>query len=233
MSTEAYVWVTRYAPVPTVDSARLVLYGLAEHASADGSNAYPAVGLLARYLGGDNEKNRKKVQRAFKLLEEGGWIICTSGNKYRHRRWKLNYGLVRPNAVTGFAALEKHMDLTQLDGHECPPERNRDGHECPPEMDTSVQQLDTSVREVDTSVTQTVINPINPNEEPASTRQLDRRRDQTARRQANELWKESQRERQQIIDGCALCDSDGRRLDAPPQLVRWKAWCHHNKEQSA
>ena len=102
MSIEAYVWVTKYAPVPSRDSARLVMYGLAEHADKSGRNAYPGKAKLAGYLGGNTEANRKKVQRALRVLEDGGWIIRSYNPRVeelpaykRPTVWQLNFHLVR------------------------------------------------------------------------------------------------------------------------------------------
>lgn len=102
MSIEAYVWVTRHAPVPKPDSARLVLYALAEHADQSGRNAFPGKATLADYLGGNTQANRDKVKRALRVLERGGWIVRSYSPRVEalpeHKRptvWALNLHLVR------------------------------------------------------------------------------------------------------------------------------------------
>lgn len=61
MSWEAYKWVTMYAPIPKPDSARIVLYGLAEHAHADGTAAYPSKNTLAGYIIGEEVSEGLKL----------------------------------------------------------------------------------------------------------------------------------------------------------------------------
>lgn len=106
MSLNAYIWVTRHAPVPRPDSARLVLYALAEHAGPDGRGSFPGRSRLAAYLGGETQANRDKVKRALKILEQGGWITRgyhpAVADRPAHLRpivWDLNLSLVRDNPV--------------------------------------------------------------------------------------------------------------------------------------
>lgn len=61
MSWEAYKWVTCYAPIPKPDSARIVLYGLAEHAHADGTASYPSKNTLAGYIIGEEVSEGLKL----------------------------------------------------------------------------------------------------------------------------------------------------------------------------
>lgn len=64
-------WVLNNSPVRGTD--KIILLGLANHADADGHNAYPSVARLARYA---NVSDRA-VQQSLRNLENGGHI-------YRH-----------------------------------------------------------------------------------------------------------------------------------------------------
>lgn len=71
MSIEVMSWVLNNAPVRGTE--KIILLGLANHADADGNNAYPSVARLARYA----NVSERAVQQALRILEEGGHI-------YRH-----------------------------------------------------------------------------------------------------------------------------------------------------
>lgn len=69
MTIEALTWAIRDAPdVPA--SCMAVLVGLANHAHADGTDAYPSVDHLAHYA----RKSERAVQRDLRELEELGLI---------------------------------------------------------------------------------------------------------------------------------------------------------------
>lgn len=70
MSVEALSWAIN---APLGGTPKLVLIGLANHASADFDEARPSVATLARYAHVD----RRTVQRALRKLEEDGWIQAT------------------------------------------------------------------------------------------------------------------------------------------------------------
>lgn len=71
MSIEVMSWVLNNSPVRGTE--KIILLGLANHADADGNNAYPSVARLARYA----NVSERAVQQALRILEEGGHI-------YRH-----------------------------------------------------------------------------------------------------------------------------------------------------
>lgn len=69
MSVEAMAWALAKAPnVPP--SAVATLVGLANHASPDGTGAYPSTRILSRYT----RKSERMVQRDLRLLVERGVI---------------------------------------------------------------------------------------------------------------------------------------------------------------
>ncbi|MEJ6548775.1 helix-turn-helix domain-containing protein [Corynebacterium sp. USCH3] len=123
MSLDAYIWVTKRAPVPSPDSARLVLYGLAEHAN-ERWQAWPSKQTLAGYLLGFTVDESRKtadpayrkqvdasyqtVKRGLKVLKEGGWIsmgdqsLVAHYPKYRRPRvWRLNLDYLRSESTDG------------------------------------------------------------------------------------------------------------------------------------
>jgi hypothetical protein len=71
MSIEVMSWVLNNSQVRGTE--KLILIGLANHADADGHNAYPSVARLARYA----NVSERAVQQSLRNLEEGGHI-------YRH-----------------------------------------------------------------------------------------------------------------------------------------------------
>lgn len=74
--------------VPVGGNAKVVLLGLANHAHADGSNAYPALDKLAEYAACDRSTARRNVRK----LEELGWI-CRDGEGPRGQHsWQLAMG---------------------------------------------------------------------------------------------------------------------------------------------
>lgn len=77
MSIEATSWALHQrCPTPT---AKLVLLGLASHARADGSAAWPSVETLATYA----DATRRSVQRSLRALEEAG-LISRSADQPDH-----------------------------------------------------------------------------------------------------------------------------------------------------
>lgn len=74
MSIEAINWALRYAPIPDdrrdSSSLAVVLIGLANHADADGRNAFPSLTTLARYT----RLSERSVRYALRHLEHLGLI---------------------------------------------------------------------------------------------------------------------------------------------------------------
>ncbi|WP_188316305.1 helix-turn-helix domain-containing protein [Solihabitans fulvus] len=74
MSVECIVWALRDAPIPRdrrdAPSLALTLVGLANHASPDGTDAFPAVSTLMRYT----RLSESTVRRALDTLHELGLI---------------------------------------------------------------------------------------------------------------------------------------------------------------
>lgn len=123
MSLDAYIWVTKRAPVPSPNSARLVLYALAEHAN-DRWCAWPSKQTIAGYLLGFTVDESRKtadpayrkqvdssyqtVKRALKVLKAGGWISMGDQSlvaHYPHTRrpnvWRLNLDYLRDELTDG------------------------------------------------------------------------------------------------------------------------------------
>lgn len=74
MSIEAINWALTTAPIPRgrrdASSLAAVLIGLANHASPDGTNAFPSVATLTQYT----RLSERSVQNALRALEELGLI---------------------------------------------------------------------------------------------------------------------------------------------------------------
>lgn len=68
MSVEAVGWALN---APLGGNAKIMLLGMANHAHADGTEAYPSLDTLARYGNCDRSTARRNVR---KLVEEG-WLI--------------------------------------------------------------------------------------------------------------------------------------------------------------
>lgn len=87
MSLDALVWVLHNSR--TRGSAKLVLLGLADHADADGGDAWPAVESLSAWAG-IHERN---VQRMLRYLEENGHIIregeARTDPRYRPNAYRI------------------------------------------------------------------------------------------------------------------------------------------------
>jgi DNA-binding Lrp family transcriptional regulator len=71
MSSHVTSWVLKHSEARLGN--RLVLLALADHAHADGSSAYPTVGLLAR----EARLSERQVQNALRALEKDGAIEHT------------------------------------------------------------------------------------------------------------------------------------------------------------
>lgn len=69
MSIEALSWVLR-SDIPTDSTETLVLLGLANHAQSDGTSAWPAQDVLAKYA----RTTSRTVRRKLSSLEESGLI---------------------------------------------------------------------------------------------------------------------------------------------------------------
>lgn len=97
MSKEAVAWAMDDAPMLLTDSgkpdttARFVLSALAEHAHANGTNAYPGVPKIQHKTG----FSRRTVQDALTRLETGGLIVA-AGMKGETVNWTLSMRLKRP-----------------------------------------------------------------------------------------------------------------------------------------
>jgi hypothetical protein len=81
MSIEATVWALKHAPVPDA-IAHLVLIGLADHAAADGTCAWPSVTTLAGYA----RCSERSVQRKLRDLEALGVILQGNQQIVNHLR---------------------------------------------------------------------------------------------------------------------------------------------------
>lgn len=106
MSVEAISWALNLAPVPTERSgqpssaSKFVLVGLANHASPDGSGAFPSVRTLTRYTG----LSERTVRSCLDRLEASGLIrpcdpaVVAAKIKRADRRpqgWDLDLAQVR------------------------------------------------------------------------------------------------------------------------------------------
>lgn len=101
MSIEA---VGRTLPAPLGGNAKVILLGMANHAHADGTNAYPSMETLAGYAHCD----RRTAQRNVRKLEGDGFIeregVGPAGQtRYRvvFGRWEGGGKMPGPNAAGG------------------------------------------------------------------------------------------------------------------------------------
>ena len=101
MSIEATVWALKVAPVPD-PIAHLILIGLADHAAADGTGAWPSVETLAEYA----RCSPRSVHRKLRALEES--VVISRGEQaiVQHLRsdrrptvWNLNLGVTQSHPV--------------------------------------------------------------------------------------------------------------------------------------
>jgi hypothetical protein len=97
MSVEAIAWALR---VPIGGNAKVILLGLANHASAEMEEARPSVDTLAIYAHCD----RRTVQRNLRQLEEAGWIVRTG--------WHALHD--RPDRAVAVWALAGRQNVTPL-----------------------------------------------------------------------------------------------------------------------
>lgn len=113
MSHEAVSWALHDAPMPLTEkgkpdtTVRLVLVELAEHASADGRNSYPAV-LHIRHATGLDDRT---IQRALRRLEASGLIQRDGVARNGCTRWKLHLSVTRPE--TDWTFLESEAEETK------------------------------------------------------------------------------------------------------------------------
>lgn len=113
MSKEAVAWAMDDAPMLLTDSgkpdttARFVLSALAEHAHADGTNAFPGVPKIQHKTG----FTRRTVQEAFARLEKGGLIVA-AGMKGETVNWTLVMRLKRPASDWDLIAAETEKRRT-------------------------------------------------------------------------------------------------------------------------
>lgn len=148
MSIEAINWALTKAPIPRdrrdASSLAAVLVGLANHASPDGTNAFPSVGTLTQYT----RLSERSVQNALRALEELGLIrpgdpdIVAAHVKRADRRprgWDLaiHSGVqsVRPVSSHGVQTQHRGVQTTTSRGAVAAPEPslNRPGnHRAPP-----------------------------------------------------------------------------------------------------
>lgn len=68
MSVEVMSWVLHFSPASGTE--KVILLGIANHASIDGSNAWPSLATLATYARVD----QRTVRRTLRALEEAGLI---------------------------------------------------------------------------------------------------------------------------------------------------------------
>jgi DNA-binding transcriptional MocR family regulator len=73
MSIQAVSWVLKHSEAQL--GARLVLISIANHADADGSNAFPSVGSIAA----ETRMSERQVQRAICTLERQGHLTVRRG----------------------------------------------------------------------------------------------------------------------------------------------------------
>lgn len=99
MSYEAVQWAMDRAPMLRTDkgkpdtTSRHVLAALAEHASPDGTDAYPSVPLLQYKTG----YSRRAIQEALCRLEAGG-LVFAKGKRLGCTNWSLAVWLKRPES---------------------------------------------------------------------------------------------------------------------------------------
>lgn len=100
MSVEAMSWALS---TPLSGTAKIILIGLANHATAEMDHARPAVARLATYANCD----RRTVQRHLRQLEADGWIAAMGAHPVDGRpdRAVTIYRLI-PRGDTGAAPLE-------------------------------------------------------------------------------------------------------------------------------
>jgi hypothetical protein len=109
-------WALREAPV-TDTSAVLVLVGLANHASDEGTDAYPSRATLARYA----RCSVRTVQTKLNLLEKEGVIRRGDQQKVAHLRgdrrpvvYDLNYAVKKVHPVDDVQDLPAENDVQDL-----------------------------------------------------------------------------------------------------------------------
>ncbi len=90
-------WVLNHSP--TKGTEKIVLLGLANHADADGNNAYPSVARLATYA----NVTERAVQMALRELEKSGHIVrqfqAGGSAKQRADRRPNLYSVITNNGV--------------------------------------------------------------------------------------------------------------------------------------
>lgn len=82
MSVEAVAWALN---IPVGANMKVVLIGLANHAHADGTDAYPSLDTLARYAHCDRSTARRNVRK----LAEENWIVEAGEGPRGQTRWTL------------------------------------------------------------------------------------------------------------------------------------------------
>lgn len=77
MSVQAVVWVLEHSTSRLGD--RLVLLAIANHAQADGTNAWPSVARIAK----EARVTPRSVQRSMRILEASGELVIEPGAGFR------------------------------------------------------------------------------------------------------------------------------------------------------
>lgn len=105
MSVECMDRVFRYSKT-TKPAERLILLAIANHATSDGSGAYPSIQTLAKEAGGVSERYVKEIIR--NLEELGELIIHTGGgatsNRYTVNVWPPKSVPVKPDSPANDSA---------------------------------------------------------------------------------------------------------------------------------
>ncbi len=123
MSVEAISWALNLAPVPADSSgqpssaSKFVLVGLANHASPDGSCAFPSVRTLTRYTGLSERTVRTCLDRALSSVRVSGQQVVAGQNVVAIDATRsCSCGLRRPSAAGEFAAEFKVLAVGLLQG---------------------------------------------------------------------------------------------------------------------
>lgn len=104
MSIRVSSMVWDHAPAEVTGNLKLALLVYADHASDDGTNAWPSIATVARKVGVEPRSAKRLVRKleALNLLEADGW-----GGYHNHRddRRPRNYRVVVENLTHGVTGL--------------------------------------------------------------------------------------------------------------------------------
>ena len=145
MSVQAIAWALENAPIPNVTPTGMptapalvaVLVGLANHAGADGRNAYPSISTLSRYARLSDRQTKRALAALAELgvIELGNQAIAAADIKRADRRptvYNLNVSLTHgvsapsPRDANGVTGETERGDRRDLHGVTAPSPEPKD-----------------------------------------------------------------------------------------------------------